>query len=236
MSSGANSPASSSTAEARAAPADGPDSKGEKGGLKAAWADGEVEAMKAELRAHGRNWTALAGKIGTKSADQCKKFFYENRKKCGLDKIILEYKRVSEPGERKFFHGWNHELFLLFQAKFPDQPPSLSTDEESGSSTSSCDEDQTTVNRQSRSNSPVIRNNGESMIQLPSNYPFIEIAKDDLPPPVTLFVCTTTHVRSNVMFTCAHLMLPIQLFPSSYQSLSENTRMHMCTVNTPPKT
>ena len=107
MSSGANSPASSSAADAASAaaggkgansgPTDGADAKGDKGGQKAAWADGEVEAMKAELRAHGRNWTALAGKISTKTAEQCKKFFYENRKKCGLDKIILEYKRVSVP-------------------------------------------------------------------------------------------------------------------------------------------
>ena len=105
MSSGANSPASSSAADAASAaaggkgansgPTDGADAKGDKGGQKAAWADGEVEAMKAELRAHGRNWAALAGKISTKTAEQCKKFFYENRKKCGLDKIILEYKRVS---------------------------------------------------------------------------------------------------------------------------------------------
>ena len=111
MSSGANSPASSNAADAAAAsggkagPADGSDSKGDKGGLKAAWADGEVEAMKAELRAHGRNWTALAGKIGSKTADQCKKFFYENRKKCGLDKIILEYKRVS-PANEKCCMSW----------------------------------------------------------------------------------------------------------------------------------
>ena len=108
MSSGANSPASSNTADGAAgksAPADGSDSKGDKGGLKAAWADGEVEAMKAELRAHGRNWAALAGKIGSKTADQCKKFFYENRKKCGLDKIILEYKRVS-PANEKCCMSW----------------------------------------------------------------------------------------------------------------------------------
>ena len=113
MSSGANSPASSSAADGAASAAggkgansgqtDGADAKGDKGGQKAAWADGEVEAMKAELRAHGRNWAALAGKISTKTAEQCKKFFYENRKKCGLDKIILEYKRVSAPLRLKFW-------------------------------------------------------------------------------------------------------------------------------------
>ena len=121
MSSGANSPASSSNvADSKADSKDSKDSKdavdakGDKGsgGEKASsaagagaaaasasptWADAEVEAVKAELRAHGRNWPALAAAMkGSKTAEQCKKFFYENRKKCGLDKIILEYKRVSE--------------------------------------------------------------------------------------------------------------------------------------------
>ena len=125
MSSGANSPASSSTADAagKAAPADGPDAKGDKGGLKAAWADGEVEAMKAELRAHGRNWAALAGKIGSKTADQCKKFFYENRKKCGLDKIILEYKRVSPANKKSNVLSCNMNVFNRSRPSFPISRP-----------------------------------------------------------------------------------------------------------------
>ena len=118
MSSGANSPASSSNVADTKADSkdskdtkDAVDAKGDKGGTdkaadkalpekaaSSAWADAEIEAVKAGLRAHGRNWAALAGamKGGSKTAEQCKKFFYENRKKCGLDKIILEYKRVSE--------------------------------------------------------------------------------------------------------------------------------------------
>ena len=106
-----------------------------------AWTDEETEAVKKALRAEGRNWAAVSERVnGNKTADQCKKFFYSNRKKLGLDKIVLEYKRANQVG---------------------DQPPTLSTDEESGSSTSSCDEDNTatpaSVNHNpSGSNSPVV--------------------------------------------------------------------------------
>ncbi|XP_059091907.1 nuclear receptor corepressor 2-like isoform X2 [Tigriopus californicus] len=84
------------------------------------WSEDEIESIKTLLRQHGRNWATLADKISAKSPEQCKKFFYNNRRKLGLDRIMLEYKKSNLVG---------------------DQPPSLSTDEESGSSTSSCEED-----------------------------------------------------------------------------------------------
>lgn len=37
----------------------------------------------------------MSEKLNNKTSDQCKKFFYENRKKFQLDKLVLEYKRVS---------------------------------------------------------------------------------------------------------------------------------------------
>ncbi len=59
------------------------------------WTADETERMKSCLRAQGRNWAAVAEKMGSKTAEQCKKFFYVNRKKMNLDKVVLEYKRVS---------------------------------------------------------------------------------------------------------------------------------------------
>ncbi|XP_040579178.1 uncharacterized protein Smr isoform X2 [Lepeophtheirus salmonis] len=88
----------------------------------AKWSDEDVELMKNCLVEFGRNWTHVAEKIRDKTPDQCKKFFYNNRKKFNLDKIVLDFKRANQSG---------------------DQPPVLSTDEESGSSTSSCDEETT---------------------------------------------------------------------------------------------
>jgi hypothetical protein len=36
----------------------------------------------------------MSEKLNNKTSDQCKKFFYESRKKFQLDKLVLEYKRV----------------------------------------------------------------------------------------------------------------------------------------------
>ena len=87
----------------------------------ASWSEEDQEQMKSCLRSQGRNWQAVADKMGGgRTPEQCKKFFYANRKKLNLDKIVLEYKRANQVG---------------------DQPPTLSTDEESGSSTSSCEDE-----------------------------------------------------------------------------------------------
>ena len=116
----------------------------------------------------------------SKSPEQCKKFFYSQRKKYQLDKLVLEYKRVSvhfyfgiDKKKPKLYevyyyksHVCEHHLtiiFCTFQAnQSVDQPPSLSTDEESGSSTSSCDEDgglPQNSNLSSGRNSPARRTN-----------------------------------------------------------------------------
>jgi Myb-like DNA-binding domain len=64
-------------------------------GPDALWTDDEIEVLKTCLRLSGRNWSLMAEKLSSKSSDQCKKFFYENRKKFQLDKLVLEYKRVG---------------------------------------------------------------------------------------------------------------------------------------------
>ena len=64
-------------------------------GPDALWTDDEIELLKTCLRLSGRNWSLMADKLSNKTSDQCKKFFYENRKKLQLDKLVMEYKRVS---------------------------------------------------------------------------------------------------------------------------------------------
>jgi hypothetical protein len=101
MSSGTNSPASSSANDGAKGGASGDggatDGDGGKPGKgSAAWCEEEIEAIKSELRTQGRNWAAVSSKISNKTAEQCKKFYFDNRKKHGLDKIILEFKRVSK--------------------------------------------------------------------------------------------------------------------------------------------
>ena len=66
------------------------------GGSTGKWTDEETEKMKSGLRAHGRSWPQVSERVPTRTAEQCKKFFYDNRKRLGLDKIVSEYKKVRK--------------------------------------------------------------------------------------------------------------------------------------------
>jgi hypothetical protein len=45
-------------------------------------------------RQYGRHWERLAEVLPDKSEDQCKQFFYNQRKRYQLDKIVHEFKKV----------------------------------------------------------------------------------------------------------------------------------------------
>ncbi|KAG8281125.1 Gei-8p [Homalodisca vitripennis] len=84
------------------------------------WTEEETEALKRGLREHGNQWSEVAQVVGpTKTQHQCKNFFFNYKKKFGLDQILQEYNKTHLGEERK---------------------PSLTDEEESGSTTSSCDE------------------------------------------------------------------------------------------------
>ena len=62
-----------------------------------------MNQIKGLLREHGRNWSVIAKKMSafsfagsssTLTPELCKRYFDEQRKKQGLDKIVLEYKKV----------------------------------------------------------------------------------------------------------------------------------------------
>jgi len=85
------------------------------------WSEVEIESARECLRNHGTNWNKMADLVNGKTEEQCKKFFYNQRKRLQLDKLVTEYKRANRPeGSDK---------------------PSLTSDEESGSTTSSCEDD-----------------------------------------------------------------------------------------------
>ena len=93
------------TSEATSKPAASGAAATSKDGAK--WSDDEVEAFKTALRAHGKNWSAITeamtadsklakSSLGPKkTAEQAKSFFFTHRKQQGLDKILIELKRVS---------------------------------------------------------------------------------------------------------------------------------------------
>ncbi|KAJ9589596.1 hypothetical protein L9F63_017181, partial [Diploptera punctata] len=84
------------------------------------WTEEETEAAKRAIREHGTNWAKVAEKVGSnKTQHQCKNFYFNYRKKLGLDNLVQEYNKNHLGEERK---------------------PTVTDEEESGSSTSSCDE------------------------------------------------------------------------------------------------
>ncbi|CAB3362406.1 Hypothetical predicted protein [Cloeon dipterum] len=89
------------------------------------WTDKEVEAFCNAIQEHGPHWTKVATALSTtegcstKTHYQCKAFFQKNQKKLGLNALMNEYRKNSNP----------------------EHKPTLTDEEESGSSTSSCEEE-----------------------------------------------------------------------------------------------
>ena len=59
------------------------------------WSETEVDAMKVGLRQHGQNWSVISEKIKTKTAEQCKAFYQNMRKKHGFDRLVYDYSKAN---------------------------------------------------------------------------------------------------------------------------------------------
>ncbi|XP_063982207.1 nuclear receptor corepressor 2 isoform X2 [Diachasmimorpha longicaudata] len=82
------------------------------------WTEDELKQMRRALRELGTNWSKISEQIPGKSNHQCKNYYLTYRKKLGLDQVVAEY----------------------YQSLGEERRPCLTDEEESGSSTSSCDE------------------------------------------------------------------------------------------------
>lgn len=122
------------------------------------WTDDEIDTMKKALIEHGTDWRKLSERINTKSDLQCRNFYFNFRKKYGLDGLVQEFRKGKGGG---------------------DGPPILTDEEESGSTTSSCDE---TVAHTSHDQSP--RHHHHSGV--PNKSKSIAVAPDDYDSSATV--------------------------------------------------
>lgn len=59
------------------------------------WTDEETEALKRAISEHGTKWSEVAQVVGSsKSQYQCKTYYFNYRKKLGLDASLQEYNKV----------------------------------------------------------------------------------------------------------------------------------------------
>lgn len=65
------------------------------------WTEDETELLKKALREHGTNWQRVSEAVGgTKTHHQCKNFYFNYRKKIGLDALVQEYHKVREVSDQ----------------------------------------------------------------------------------------------------------------------------------------
>ncbi|XP_049519814.1 uncharacterized protein LOC119446052 isoform X4 [Dermacentor silvarum] len=93
----------------------------EDGGDSSRWTEEEMEMAKRGLREYGTDWPAVASVVQSKSKEQCRNFYFNYKRKLGLDEIVRTFREArggKEDGKRQ-----------------------VTDDEDTGETTTSCEED-----------------------------------------------------------------------------------------------
>uniref|UniRef100_A0A8C1NUP9 Nuclear receptor corepressor 2 n=1 Tax=Cyprinus carpio TaxID=7962 RepID=A0A8C1NUP9_CYPCA len=64
------------------------------------WTEEEMETAKKGLLQYGRNWSAIAKMVGSKTVSQCKNFYFNYKKRQKLDEILQQHKIKSVSSQR----------------------------------------------------------------------------------------------------------------------------------------